>query len=101
MSPQKSKNILERLDAGEVIIGDGSYCNTLEKRGYVKVQSSCRCRCRYPHTRCPQAGCYTPESSVEHPEAVATLAEEFSRAGADITQVTGYSEVCTGVIDNY
>ena len=39
MSPQKSKNILERLDAGEVIIGDGSYCNTLEKRGYVKVQS--------------------------------------------------------------
>ena len=31
------QNILERLDAGEVIIGDGSYVNTLEKRGYVKV----------------------------------------------------------------
>ena len=45
------------------------------------------------HTRCPQAGCYTPESSVEHPEAVATLAEEFSRAGADITQVTGLGTV--------
>ena len=33
-----------------------------------------------------QAGHYTPESSVEHPEAVEQLAEEFARAGADITQ---------------
>jgi len=74
MTANKSRNIYERLDAGEVIIGDGSYCNTLEKRGYVK------------------AGCYTPESSVEHPEAVENLAEEFSRAGADITQTfTFYS----------
>ena len=31
------QGILERLDAGEVIIGDGSYTVTLEKRGYVKV----------------------------------------------------------------
>ena len=62
------QNILERLEGGEVIIGDGSYTNTLEKRGYVK------------------AGHYTPESSVEHPGAVEQLAEEFARAGADITQ---------------
>jgi len=69
-----SKNILERLAAGEVIIGDGSYVNTLEKRGYVK------------------AGNYTPESSVEHPRAVEQLGEEFARAGADITQTfTFYS----------
>jgi hypothetical protein len=33
--------ILERLEAGEVIIGDGSYVNTLEKRGYVKVSQQC------------------------------------------------------------
>ena len=32
------QGILERLGAGEVIIGDGSYVNTLEKRGYVKVE---------------------------------------------------------------
>ena len=32
------QGILERLEAGEVILGDGSYVNTLEKRGYVKVQ---------------------------------------------------------------
>jgi hypothetical protein len=31
------QNILERLEAGEVIVGDGSYVNTMEKRGYVKV----------------------------------------------------------------
>jgi len=70
----QTKNILERLEAGEVIIGDGSYVNTLEKRGYVK------------------AGNYTPESSVEHPHAVEELATEFARAGGDITQTfTFYS----------
>ena len=33
-----------------------------------------------------KAGHYTSESSVEHPRAVEQLAEEFARAGADITQ---------------
>ena len=33
-----------------------------------------------------KAGHYTSESSVEHPQAVEQLAEEFARAGADITQ---------------
>ena len=71
-------NILTRLEAGEVILGDGSYVVTLERRGYVK------------------AGNYTPESSVEHPAAVEQLAEEYSRAGADITQA-GHTAVscCT------
>ena len=32
-----TQTILERLDAGEVIIGDGGYIVTLEKRCYVKV----------------------------------------------------------------
>ena len=45
-------SLLERLKAGEVILGDGSYTVTLEKRGYVL------------------ANAWTPESSVEHPEAV-------------------------------
>jgi len=74
MSMEKSKDILERLANGEVIIGDGSYVNTLEKRGYVL------------------AGCYTPEASVENPHAVEELAVEYARAGADITQTfTFYS----------
>ena len=32
------QDILTRLGAGEVILGDGSYSITLERRGYVKVQ---------------------------------------------------------------
>ena len=68
-------NILDRLKAGEVIIGDGSYSQTLEQRGYV------------------QANVWTPEASIEHPEAVKQLALEFARAGADITQTyTFYSD---------
>jgi len=43
------KDILSRLAAGEVIIGDGSYGVTLEKRGYVT------------------AGVWTPEAAPEHP----------------------------------
>ena len=63
---------MERLDAGEVVIGDGSYVFTLEKRGYV------------------QAGKYTPEAACEHPEAVRQLALEFARAGGDVTQTFTY-----------
>jgi len=67
-------DIISRLKRGEVILGDGSYVVTLEKRGYVK------------------AGDWTPEASVENPEGVKTLAREFAMAGADITQTfTFYS----------
>ena len=59
---------MDRLHAGEVILGDGSYTITLEKRGYVL------------------ANAWTPEVVVEHPEAVHNLALEYARAGADITQ---------------
>lgn len=45
------QGILERLDAGEVVIGDGGFVFALEKRGYVK------------------AGPWTPEAAAEHPEA--------------------------------
>lgn len=45
------QGILERLDGGQVVVGDGSFLITLEKRGYVK------------------AGLWTPEAVVEHPNA--------------------------------
>ena len=45
------RGILERLDAGEVIVGDGGFLFCMEKRGYVK------------------AGVWTPEATVEHAEA--------------------------------
>lgn len=47
----ETQGILERLNAGEVVIGDGGFVFALEKRGYVK------------------AGPWTPEAAVEHPEA--------------------------------
>jgi len=62
-----TKGILERLAEGPVI-GDGGFVFALEKRGYVK------------------AGPWTPESCVEHPEAVKQLHREFLRAGADVMQ---------------
>jgi len=62
------KDLVGRLASGEVVLGDGSYIMTLEKRGYAT------------------AGSWTPESAAEHPEAVEQLGIEFARAGADITQ---------------
>jgi betaine-homocysteine S-methyltransferase len=61
------KGILERLAEGAVL-GDGGYLLELEKRGYV------------------QAGPFTPEVVIEHPEALAQLHREFLRAGADVLQ---------------
>ena len=62
-----TKGILERLAEGPVL-GDGGYLLELEKRGYV------------------QAGPFTPEVVIEHPEALAQLHREFLRAGAEVLQ---------------
>jgi betaine-homocysteine S-methyltransferase len=59
--------ILERLREG-VVLGDGGYILELERRGYV------------------QAGPYTPEVAIEHPEALRQLHREFLRSGADVLQ---------------
>ncbi|KAM9821185.1 betaine--homocysteine S-methyltransferase 1-like [Neosynchiropus ocellatus] len=67
MAPAK-KGILERLEAGEVVLGDGGFVFALEKRGYVK------------------AGPWTPEAAAEHPEAVRQLHREFLRAGSNVMQ---------------
>ncbi|TKS84924.1 Betaine--homocysteine S-methyltransferase 1 [Collichthys lucidus] len=64
----EKKGILERLDAGEIVIGDGGFVFALEKRGYVK------------------AGPWTPEAAAEHPEAVRQLHREFLRAGSNVMQ---------------
>ena len=61
------KDILERLAEGPVL-GDGGYLLELEKRGYV------------------QAGPFTPEVVIQHPDALAQLHREFLRAGAEVLQ---------------
>ncbi|TEA37552.1 hypothetical protein DBR06_SOUSAS27610009, partial [Sousa chinensis] len=67
------QGILERLDSGEVVVGDGSFLITLEKRGYVK------------------AGLWTSEAVVEHPSAVRQLHMEFLRAGSNVMQTFTFS----------
>uniref|UniRef100_H2ZFT2 Hcy-binding domain-containing protein n=1 Tax=Ciona savignyi TaxID=51511 RepID=H2ZFT2_CIOSA len=64
---QSKKGLLERLKEGPVV-GDGSMCTTLEKRGY----------CR--------AGPWTPEAVLLYPDAVKQLLREYMRAGADVLQ---------------
>ncbi|XP_076805298.1 betaine--homocysteine S-methyltransferase 1-like [Clavelina lepadiformis] len=61
------KGLLERL-AERPVVGDGSQCMTLEKRGY----------CR--------AGPWTPEAVLLYPDAVRQLLREYLRAGADVIQ---------------
>lgn len=64
---KRQPGILERLRQGTVL-GDGGYILELERRGYV------------------QAGPYTPEVAIEHPEALRQLHQEFLRAGSDVLQ---------------
>ena len=70
----ESAGLLERLDRGPVI-GDGGFRLALEKRGYVN------------------AGEWSPEAVLEHPEAVAQLHREFVRAGSDVCQA--FTMSCT------
>jgi len=66
-----AKALLDRLQEG-VVLGDGGYLLALEARGYV------------------QAGPFTPEVTIEHPNALRALHEEFIHAGAEVLQVLGF-----------
>uniref|UniRef100_A0A673IB82 Betaine--homocysteine S-methyltransferase 1-like n=1 Tax=Sinocyclocheilus rhinocerous TaxID=307959 RepID=A0A673IB82_9TELE len=77
MAPVGSKRgVLERMDAGEVVIGDGGFVFALEKRGYVK------------------AGPWTPEAAAEHPEAGETrcsyayslIGQQINEAACDLAR---------------
>jgi betaine-homocysteine S-methyltransferase len=66
-----AQSILEKLKKG-VVLGDGGYLLALENRGYV------------------QAGPFTPEVTIEHPNALRALHEEFVHAGAEVLQVLAF-----------
>jgi betaine-homocysteine S-methyltransferase len=63
-----AKDIIELLK-NEIVIGDGGYLIELERRGYVR-----------------SSGQFTPEISIEHPEALLQLHQEFRLAGAMVLQ---------------
>jgi betaine-homocysteine S-methyltransferase len=64
-------SILDKLKQGTVL-GDGGYLLALENRGYV------------------QAGPFTPEVTIEHPNALLALHQEFVHAGAEVLQVLAF-----------
>src|SRR5436305_8042548 len=66
-----AQSILEKLKQG-IVLGDGGYLLALETRGYV------------------QAGPFTPEVTIEHPNALRALHEEFVHAGAEVLQVLAF-----------
>ena len=77
----QKRGVLERLDAGEVVVGDGGFLFCLEKRGYVK------------------AGQWTPEATVEHPEAglwtstLCRIDEQFPRLVLVLSRVNDEDNV--------
>ena len=56
----------------DIVLGDGGALFELERRGYVS------------------AGPFTPEVSIEHPEALKQLQRDFARAGAQVLQALTY-----------
>ncbi|XP_057303739.1 betaine--homocysteine S-methyltransferase 1-like [Hydractinia symbiolongicarpus] len=73
MDSLKKPGILDRLNAGEVIICDGGCTHAFERRGYVT------------------AGAYTPEVVLEYPSAVTELHREFALCGADLLEAFAFN----------
>ena len=72
MTSPKKRGLLQRLSEG-VVVGDGGFCYSLEKRGYVKV------------------GVWTPQCTVLHPEAGASaLVAGKVRFNLHFTYTNGY-----------
>lgn len=71
MTERTTRGILERLDQGIVLGGEG-YVFELERRGYIK------------------AGPYVPEVILDFPEAVRELHREFLRAGCEVMVALTY-----------
>lgn len=67
------RGLIERLADGPML-GDGGYLLELERRGWV------------------QAGPFTPEVSISHPEALVELHREFAHAGAEWLEALGASQ---------
>ena len=64
-----------------VVLGDGGYLIELERRGYVNSGSS-----REQVGTGKGSGQFTPEVSIEHPDALRGLHQEFLNAGSEVLQ---------------
>jgi len=75
------RNILELIEQTGVVLGDGGYLIELERRGYVDSGSE-----REKVGTGRGSGQFTPEVSIEHPDALRELHREFLRAGSQVLQ---------------
>src|SRR5262249_56994046 len=74
------KSIAALLQEG-VVLGDGGYLIELERRGYVDSGSG-----REKVGTGKGTGQFTPEVSIENPDALRELHREFLRAGSQVLQ---------------
>lgn len=74
-------NIRERLQAGDIVIGDGGYLIELERRGHVDSGSG-----REKVGTGRGSGQFTPEVAIENPASLLELHREFLKAGSQVLQ---------------
>src|SRR5215831_19683848 len=74
------EDLKQRLKHG-IVLGDGGYLLELERRGYVDSGSG-----REKVGTGKGSGQFTPEVSVENPDALRELHREFLRAGSQVLQ---------------
>ena len=76
-----SETILDLIKQRGIVLGDGGYLIELERRGYVDSGSE-----REKVGTGRGSSQYTPEVSIEHPEALRELHREFLKAGSQVLQ---------------
>jgi len=76
-----TETILDLIKRRGIVLGDGGYLIELERRGYVDSGSE-----REKVGTGRGSGQYTPEVSIEHPEALRELHREFLKAGSQVLQ---------------
>ena len=75
------RSILERIQSGQIMLGDGGYLLELERRGWVDSGSG-----REKVGTGKGSGQFTPEVAIQHPDALRELHREFLNAGSDVLQ---------------
>lgn len=75
------ESILNLIKQRGIVLGDGGYLIELERRGYVDSGSE-----REQVGTGRGSGQFTPEVSIEHPEALRELHQEFLNAGSQVLQ---------------
>lgn len=78
---RETENILDRIARKGIVLGDGGYLIELERRGWVDSGSG-----REKVGTGKGSGQFTPEVTIEHPDALRELHREFLNAGSEVLQ---------------